>query len=131
MNATIPASTTTVKTGTISKVPYPGNGHASGQKMGMWIHTSSDPGNVTEVFELIMSRDSRLRDILSVVAGYDTEASNYNDAELWYMGSWHTSDSDPTDHCTFRLFRAVSTGKPFNEMSFHLYRNGTSHLWMH
>ncbi|KAJ7133142.1 hypothetical protein C8R44DRAFT_611630, partial [Mycena epipterygia] len=114
-----------------SKYPYPGHGRASGQRMGMWILTSSDPENVMEVYDLIMSRDSRLQDALSAGAGYPTEASTYDDAELWYMGTWHTSDSDATEHCTFRLFRRVTSGTPFNEMSFHLYRDGSSRCWTH
>jgi hypothetical protein len=66
----------------ISKVPYPGHGHASGQKMNIWINTNADPGNTTEVFDLIMKGSPyKLHTALSALA-YGEELGNYDDAEV-------------------------------------------------
>ncbi|KAK6331298.1 hypothetical protein TWF730_004384 [Orbilia blumenaviensis] len=114
-----------------SKYPYPGHNHASGQVLHIWILSDvQDPSVVPDLFDLIMKGpESRLKTALSGVA-YGGEPG-YDDAELWLMGVWHTSGSDNREHCTFRLFRGISGGKPQNDESYHLYRDGTSRSWKH
>ncbi|KAK6515968.1 hypothetical protein TWF281_004558 [Arthrobotrys megalospora] len=115
----------------VSKYPYPGHKHASGQVLHIWILTDNqNPELVPELFDLIMKGPpSALQTALTGVA-YGGEPG-FDDAELWFMASWHTSDSDKKEHCTFRLFRGISGPNPQNDESYHLYRDGTSRNWRH
>ncbi|KAF3159367.1 hypothetical protein TWF106_007087 [Orbilia oligospora] len=115
----------------VSRYPYTGHKHASGQILHIWILSDvQDPSIVPDLFELILKGPaSRLQTALNGVA-YGGEPG-YDDAELWLMATWHTSASDNKEHCTFRLFRGISSGKPQNDESYHLYRDGSSRSWIH